>query len=115
MCSCLFGCPVALHARKENVVGLLLSGENRALLKYYRYALSNDPDYLRFHGSSTALRICTVLMIREYPHIALGDDVNAPDNCCVLEALKEAIERMESDRGTRPDQTDHPQQERRSS
>jgi hypothetical protein len=102
MCTCLFGCPVALHARKENVVRLLLSVENRALLKYYHYALGNDPDYLRFHGPSTALRLCTVLMLREHPQIVLGGDVATPDNCCVLEALEEAIRRLDREESSLP-------------
>ncbi len=97
MCRCLFGCPVALHARKENVVSVLLSNENRALLKYYRYALGSDPDYLRFHSSSTALRLAAVLMLRDNSGLALEEKVEAPENCCLLEALEEAIGRMDGE------------------
>jgi hypothetical protein len=81
---------------------LLLSGENRALLKYYRFALRNDPDYLRFHGSSTALRLCTVLMLREHPQIVLSGDAATPDNCCVLEVLEEAITRLDREESSLP-------------
>ncbi len=103
MSKCVFGCPVAYHATKEEIAKRLLSGEHRAMLKYYQSRVKDDPDYLRFHASSTALRLCSVLMLRDFPQLSLVNGADPPGDCCVLEALEEAIRCLDGEEALVPE------------
>jgi hypothetical protein len=97
MSKCLFGCPVAIRATKAEVIERLLSPEHRALLKYYRFVLRDDPDYLRFHSSSTALRLCSVLMLQDFSRLARDVENVEPDTCCIIDALEDAVMRLDGE------------------
>ncbi len=92
MPNCLFCCSVDLFSSKEELIGLLLSEEHHSLLEAYREILEEDPDYLRFHATSTALRLQCALKTHNLPSLRVGTcPASNPRGCCMLEVLEGAL------------------------
>ncbi len=98
MAKYVFCCPQLSFASSEWLVNLLLSKEYRPLLEQYRYVLEDDPDYFRFHCTSTALKLQFELKLHDLPELKI-DACNGPagDGCCIIDALEEAIRRSSVD------------------
>lgn len=93
-----FCCPHLRFVSSEHLVQMLLSEKYRPMLMEYRYILEDDPDYFRFHCTSTALKLQFELKLHDLPDLAI-DSCNGPtdDGCCIIDALEEAIRRCAAD------------------
>ena len=89
-----FCCPHLSFVSSEQLVRLLLSEEYRPLLLLYRNILEDDPDYLRFHCTSTVLKLQFELKLHDLPELSIAC-CNGPEDggCCIIDALEEAIRR----------------------
>ncbi len=94
MAKYMFCCPQLSFISSERLIQLLLTERYRPLLLQYRYLLEEDPDYLRFHCTSTALKLQYELKLHDLPELEITScDGPANDGCCILDALEEAIRR----------------------
>ena len=78
----------------DGVVQIFLNRRYAHLLNEYRSILEEDPEYLSYHGTSTALRLQFQLKSKEFPQLAIGTCLEgAGGECCIVRALHEAISR----------------------
>jgi hypothetical protein len=78
----------------ERLVQILLSEEYRPLIQQYRCTLEDDPDYLRFHCTSTGLKLQYELN-HEWPELAIAScESTVGDGACIIDALEDAIRRV---------------------
>ncbi len=94
MSKCLFCRPLDIRATKEEITNALLGGDYRPLVEYYRSVLRDDPDYLCYHSVSASLHLCAALKRRSFPHLAVVA-ASQSCSCCVIDALEEAISRLD--------------------
>jgi hypothetical protein len=92
-------CPHLRFVSSEQLVELLLSESHRSLLRQYQYILEEDPDYLRFHCTSTALKLQFELKLNDLPDLSIAS-CNGPgeEGCCIIDALEEALRRLPKER-----------------
>ena len=101
MAKYVFCCPQLSFVSSEQLVKLLLSEKYQSLLQEYRYILDDDPDYFRFHCTSTALKLQFQLKLHDMPDLEIGVcNGYANDGCCIIDALEEAIKRYRCERRT---------------
>ena len=78
----------------EGVVRMFVSDRNRKVLEEYRAIVDKDPDYLTYHFMSTALKLQYQLKLNESSSLKIGGCMQeGVGRCCVVDALKEAIDR----------------------
>jgi hypothetical protein len=78
----------------ERLIQMLLSEPYRPILLEYRSILEDDPDYLRFHCTSTALKLQFELKLHDLPDLTITSCHGpAGGECSILDALEEAIKR----------------------
>ena len=77
----------------ESVVDTLSSGKYAAMVEEYCAIAKEDPAYLTYHCMSVALRVQYELKLKDFPSLMIGGCMSRfPKACCLVEALKEAIE-----------------------
>ncbi len=87
-------CDLMSSVSFEEVVHAFLSERYRKDLEEYRTIIDKDPDYLTYHFMSTALKLQFQLKLSMAPTLNIGGCMKGgPGRCCVIDALKEAIER----------------------
>lgn len=92
-----FVCRVGACPPYEDVVQLLLSEPYAQVLDEYSSILDEDPDYLSFHGVSSALTVQFLLKLNDVPGLCIGECIiGSSGECCIIPALKEAVRRRAS-------------------
>jgi tetraacyldisaccharide-1-P 4'-kinase len=80
----------------EDVVQIFLSERHSRVLDEYRSILHNDPEYLLFHSTSTALKLQFQLKCDDLPLLSIGGCIEGGSGeCCVVHALQEAFRRRD--------------------
>ena len=69
------------------------------MLDEYCSTLEEYPDYLTYHSESTALKLQFQLKLNDLPSLSIRKCVNeSSGECCIVDALKEAMNRRLADR-----------------
>jgi hypothetical protein len=81
----------------NEVVRIFLSEKYSPVLDEYCSMLHSDPEYLSYHGTSTALKLQFQLKLKDLPSLCIGGCLHGGTmECCIVAALKEAILQRES-------------------
>ena len=87
-----FTCDISGCPSFEGVVDIFLNSRYARVVDDYRSILEEDPEYLSYHGMSTALRLQFQLKRKELPQLGIGACFEAATGeCCIVSALREAI------------------------
>lgn len=89
-----FSCSLLSCTSFDKMVDLFTSERYCKVLEEYRAIVERDPNYLTFHFMSTALKLQFHLKLNELPSLNIGGCMKEGfGRCCVVDALKEAIDR----------------------
>lgn len=94
-----YPCRVMTGASLQELVRLLLSDRYCSVVDQYRLILDEDPDYLTYHAVSTSLNLQFQLKLHDLPMLHIGGCLHELRwNCCMIDALKEAVRQRSSGR-----------------
>ena len=92
-------CDLASDASFNAMVRILSSKRYAEVVDEYCSMLEDDPNYLSYHWQSAALKLHFLLKLHDLPSLNIGGCINTDSSeCCIVEALKEAIRLRSSGR-----------------